>query len=116
MKDVLVRTGSSVLAAIIVYIALTLFAAPWGTWTRLLVALGVGALAFGIAVWAASGEAKDKAAAADVASNLKGGSVTIKDVTAEIDPGQKVRVASDIESTGHVDISGASLKTRDKTN
>ena len=109
MKDVLVRAGSSLLAAAVGYILLTVFAANLSTTLKLLVAAIVGLCAFGVAVWAARGETKEKVGSVALASDLKGASAHIEDVRAAVPAGQRVKVASDIDVQGPIEIKRAEV-------
>ncbi len=109
MKDVLVRAGSSLLAAAVGYISLTLFAGGLGVPQRLVVAIALGAVAFAVAVWAAGAGSKDKRPSVNIASNLKGASARIEDVRAQVGPDQQTKVASDIHTQGPIEIKRASV-------
>ena len=109
MKDVLVRAGSSLFAMVIGYIGLSVFAEGLGVYLKLIVAVGMGTCAFGVAVWAARRGAKNAPRTAHVASNLTGESAHIEDVRAESVAGQDVKVASDIHTQGRIEIKRASV-------
>lgn len=110
MKDVLVRAGSSLLAAAIGYAALTVFTDGMRVWLKVVVALTLGLIALGIAVWASSGQVESELRAVRIASNLKVGEAKLKNIKAEVDGGQTVSVASDIESRGPVEITDAKVQ------
>src|SRR6476661_4599732 len=97
MKDVLVRAGSSVLAAAVGFIVLTVFASSLRTSLKLMVAAALGLCAFGIAAWAAGGP-KDASGAVKFISNIKGERAEMEDVHAEVDPSQTAEILSNIET------------------
>ena len=93
MKDILVRTGSSLLAAVIGYIVLTLLAGGLSMPMKLAIATALAVCAFAIAAWAAGGSKEIGSGSIVLASNLKGGRATIEDVRADSSQGQDVRIA-----------------------
>jgi hypothetical protein len=109
MKDVLVRAGSSVLAAAVGYILLTVFAESLGTKLKLVVAAALGLCALGVAVWAARRENDDTPGSLKLASNLKGASAQIEDLRAELASGATAKVASEIETDGPIEIRRAAI-------
>lgn len=110
MKDVLVRTGSSLLAAVLAYVVLTLLSDSLGTPWKLAIAMGLGIAAFAVSVWAAN-SADDKAERRDeIASGLKGKSARIDDVDVSLDPRRAAKIASDIDVDGSIEIRGVRVK------
>jgi hypothetical protein len=115
MKDVLVRTGSALLAMVIGYIVLTVLAESLGVALKVVIALAIGVFAFTVAVWAARGKQRTVPSSTQVASHLRGGSVRVEDVHVESGQGQAVTLASDIVTPGPIDIRRASIDSeRDK--
>lgn len=109
MRDVLVRAGSSLLAAAIGYIFLSLFVEGFGIPLKLVVAIALGAVAFAVAAWAGGADRKGTRPSVNVASNLKGASARIEDVRARLGPDQDTTVASNIHTDGPIEIKGASV-------
>jgi hypothetical protein len=114
MKDALLRMASAVVAAVIVYVALTMFAERWGLGLRLIVAAVVGLVALAVAIWAAKGSTQENAPPTKLASNLRGESALIEDVQATTSADHTAEVASDIRTKGPIEIKRASIDQSDK--
>ena len=111
MKDVLVRAGSSLLAAVIGYLVLTLLSDGLSASAKIACAVGLGVLAFVVSVWAAGSDKRKPQPDLEVASNLKGKSAAIEDVDVTASPGQTAKVASDIVVDGAIEIKGAKVRS-----
>ncbi len=110
MKEGLVGVGSSLVATVLGYLLLNLFADGLEVWWRVVVALALGLLGFGLGAW---GTSRRRAAGIKVASDLKGSRADIEDIEVEANPQEPAIVASDIETTGPITIKRAVLKRKD---
>lgn len=108
MKDVVVRAGSSLLAAVLAYLALTLLSDGMSLVWKLVVAVVLGGLALWASVWASSKSAEGTPGTT-VASNVKAQSATIEGLSVEVNGGP-AKVVSDLEVAGHLSIKDAQVK------
>lgn len=115
MKDVLVRAGSSLLAAVVGCIVLTVLSDSLSVTAKVAIAIALGAIALGISVWAARKTEEPGSTDIEVASNLKGGRAKLEDVRAEVGDGESVKLASNIEVDGDIEIKGASVTSKKVT-
>lgn len=106
MKEVALRVGTSLLAAVIGYVVLTLLAEGLSNLWKLAIAIALGVLAFAASVWAAtkSDTPLGREAETSVASNLRGKNARIQGVTANAEDAQKLEVASNIQASEDIEI------------
>lgn len=109
MKDVLVRAGSSLLAAAIGYIVLNLLTEGWGLAVKIGLAIAIGIVAFVIAVWASSESPTKPSRSINVATSVKGKSADIEDIHVGTKSAQQTNVASDINVSDEVKIKGVRI-------
>jgi membrane protein implicated in regulation of membrane protease activity len=108
MKDIVVRTGTSILAAAIGYIVLTVMSDGLSVQLKVLIAAGLAILAFVASIWASSEHDTNPERKMDVASDLKGKSATVEDVTVYTAE-QTARIASNIEASDSIKITGVKV-------
>lgn len=106
MRDIVLRAGTSLLAAIIFYLVLNLFSDGLDRTAKISIAIGLGVLAFLGSIWAAGKSQEDPRGGIKVASGLKGKNVKIDGLEAEAEAGQQVHLASNIDVTGDIEIKG----------
>lgn len=109
MKDVIVRTGTSILAATIGYMVLTVMSDGLSVQMKLSIAAGLAIVAFVASVLASSKSDTKPERTMDVAADLKGKAATVEDVAVNAAPEQTTRVASNIEVSDSIQIKGVKV-------
>ncbi|MDH1701854.1 hypothetical protein [Comamonas terrigena] len=115
MKDIIIRTGTSVLSAVIIYIALTAMSDGLSIQKKIIIAVALGVVAFAASIWASSKSDRKSDSKIEALTDLKGDSATIEDLTVLTEPEQSIRVVSNLDVSGAIQIKGVKVGQPKKT-